>query len=188
MFERIKRLDHIEFEKTMVPTSLQDLIADGDFAGVRSAVAGGAEVNQKNADGMDLLSHSLDHQRFEIAEFLLSSGADINGNGTIYTPLQAAIDNGAYDLIFKLIDLGAIVNLKGSEEAKYPLHQLAWGYLEPIFFERMITAGADLTLTDGDGYTAFDIMLENLDNDTGNQQAINEILELLSPGERGNVN
>ena len=56
-------------------------------------------------------------------------------------------------MIFALLERGADVNLKGSEEETYPLHQLAWGYLDPIFFQKMIESGADITLTNEDGQT-----------------------------------
>ena len=162
-------------------TTLEEAISDGDLAGVKSLVAVGADVNQKSTDGMDLLSYALDYQQVEIAQFLLQAGADINGNGTVCTPLQAAIDNGAYDVIFTLIERGADVNLKGTEEEKYPLHQLAWGYLDPIFFQKMIEAGADVTLTDGEGQTAYDIMHAHLADNAEHASAIHEILELISP-------
>ena len=164
------------------PTTLEDAISNGDLNAVQALLANGVNVNQKNADGMDLLSHAQVCQQFDIAQKLLESGANVNGDET-FTPLQAAIDNGANDLILKLIESGADVNLKGTETDSYPIHLLAWEYFDPIFFKAMISAGADATLTDGAGQTAHDLMLENLSDNPGDESAIREILELLSAGQ-----
>ena len=164
----------------MASKSLASAISSGDLAKVQALVNDGTDVNQLNSDGMGMVAHALDHQQMEIAQFLIESGADIDGKGTVYTPLQAAIDNGAYDVIFSLLERGADVNLKGTEEENYPIHQLAWGYLDPVFFKKMFEAGADLTLTGEGGQTAYDIMQGNLDDNPDHEPAIREILELLA--------
>ena len=167
----------------MASDSLENAIIAGDLDLVRKLVANGQDVNQKNSDGMDLLSHALDHVRIEIAQFLFDAGADANGNGSVYPPLQAAIESGAYDLIFSLIENGADVNLKGPDEENYPIHQLAWGYLDKIFFEKLISAGADITLTNNEGQTAYEIMKGNLDENPEHETTIREIMLMLSPGQ-----
>ena len=163
-----------------IPTNLEDAITAGDLNLVKERVAAGEDVNQKNQDGLDLLSHALDHLQVEIAQFLLDCGADVNGMGSVYPPLQAAIEGGAYEVIFSLIDKGANVNLKGPEEGNYPIHQLAWGYLDKVFFEKMVAAGADLSLKNNEGLTAYEIMKRNAGDNPEHETEIQEILKLLA--------
>ena len=164
--------------------ALEEAIARRELERVAELVAGGADVNGLTSDGTSMLTHALDRTDVQIAELLVQHGASLTEENPVYTPLEAAIEAPAYDLIVRIVEAGADVNRKGAEERDYPIHLLARGYLEPKFFKLLIGAGADLTLLNADGQTAYEIMETNLVDNPQHGDVILKILKLLSTNKR----
>jgi uncharacterized protein len=83
---------------------------NGDIDCARLLLDGGADVNERAADGNSVLvlaAHS-GHRAF--AAFLLEKGADPNANGAGYTALHAAVLRGDVELAKSLLSHGANPN------------------------------------------------------------------------------
>ena len=91
--------------------SLLEAVFDGNIEAVKQAIADGANVNAK--DGGTPLHHAAGHGHKEIAELLISKGADVNAkNNDEVTPLHWAADMGHKEIAEILITKGADVNAK----------------------------------------------------------------------------
>jgi hypothetical protein len=72
--------------------SLFQAVKSGKLDEVKAALAGGANVNDKDDDGETALNRAADEGHFEIVKFLVENGADLNNKGTNdKTPLMYAI-------------------------------------------------------------------------------------------------
>jgi ankyrin repeat protein len=108
-------------------TPLMFAAREGQMEIVRSLVAGGAELNAVAGDGKDALSLAIFNGHYDVADFLVDSGANVNqADAQRFTPLFWAVDrrnmehglNGfpwattldPLPLIKKLLDAGANPN------------------------------------------------------------------------------
>ena len=94
--------------------SLLSATFDGNIEAVKHWLTEGANVNVKDTDyrGETPLQYATQEGHKEVAEFLISNGADVNakvfGNGE--TPLQYAAQGGHKEIAEQLIANGADVN------------------------------------------------------------------------------
>ena len=123
-----------------VPDTIYRATRRGNIEAVKKHLADGADVNEKNDDGVTPL-HSADTK--EIAELLIANGADVNEkNDDGVTPLHYAALKGHKEIVELLIAKGADVNAKDDEGAT-PLHSAAYGGHKEIV-ELLIAKGADV--------------------------------------------
>lgn len=159
---------------------LEDAIAYGNLEKAILLIDKGVDLNYISEDGLNLLTIALDYTHIGIAELLFDKGVDINVSENVpLTPLEAALESGASEIIIKMINMGVNVNQKGFDEEEYPIHRLAWGYLEPDLFKKFIEAGANLSLKNDEGETAMDIIKNNLIDNPEHEDTIFEIIALL---------
>jgi len=85
----------------------------GNIEAVKQHLAAGADVNAKNRGGVTPLLMAADKGHKEIAELLISKGADVR-RGYV-TPLHRAAYHGHKEIVELLIVAGADVNVKGSD-------------------------------------------------------------------------
>ena len=97
------------------------------------------------------------------------------------TPLEAAIESGAVEIIYELLQQGVDVNRKGGDSEGYPLHRLVWGYLDPKLFKDFVSHGADVTLRNAAGQTPAELSKAQVHENPEHSQAISEILRILKP-------
>ena len=101
------------------PTSpLLDAVQLGDAAVVKLLLAGGANLREKDDDGMTALHWAVVAHRVDVARALLAAGADVNAVDRFgYTPLQyaATIDFGDADTAKVLLGAGADSNIKDKQ-------------------------------------------------------------------------
>jgi len=100
----------------LVGTAFADLIhtaaMNGNLAGVQAELDKGVDVN-KRYGGMTPLHFAVAVGHKEIAELLITKGADVNAKGEWdRTPLHAAATNGKKEVAELLIAKGADVNAK----------------------------------------------------------------------------
>ena len=159
---------------------------EGDADRVRELLDAGADVNVRNSSnavkllrgGTPLQWTSLHYAAYyghlEIAEILISRGADLDADDPYYsTPLYLAAEQGYPEVVEFLISKGAKVNVKSSRSGYTPLHRAAWGpvarrfgqgaeeqpqYKKIVAF--LIAKGAEINARDNDGKTALDQAIE----------------------------
>ncbi len=84
-------------------------VRKSDVAGVKAAIAKGANVNFKYRYDRSALSFACDRGNLEVVKLLLDAGAEINAKDSFYgaTPLDWAAYKGSPELIRLLLDKGA---------------------------------------------------------------------------------
>src|SRR5262249_17384243 len=141
----------------------------GDVECVRLLVAAGADVNDQLPNGMTALILAAHSGNGEAAGLLLEKGADPNADGIGYTPLHAAILRSDLALANKLLAHGAKPNAqitkgtplrRNSQDYNLPAtligatpYWLAAKFLEPDIMRALAAAGADTSMSLGDGTT-----------------------------------
>ena len=121
---------------------------EGDADRVRKLLDAGADVNVRNANKGRLqytpLHWAAYYGHLEIAELLISRGADLDAEDPAYsTPLYLAAEEGHPKVVEFLISKGAEVNVKSSWSGYTPLHRAAWGPVARRFGQGAETFGAD---------------------------------------------
>ncbi len=95
----------------------------GNFKGVKKQLAAGADVDAKQPlDGVTPLIYAARYGHPEVAELLITNGADVNAKSDgEYTPLHFAVDHGRKEIAVLLIKNGADVNAKTKGDSETPL-------------------------------------------------------------------
>ena len=94
--------------------ALHDAARKGNIYAVKQHLAAGADVNVKNDVGVTPLHRATRDGLKEIAELLISNGADVNAKTNKYrwAPLHYAAIGGEKEVVELLIAKGANVNAK----------------------------------------------------------------------------
>ena len=90
---------------------------DGNMQGIQTALANGADVNSKDANGTTALWTAAENGHTEIVKLLLEKGADMNVKATTdsVTALMIASQNGHAEIVKLLLGKGADVNAKAND-------------------------------------------------------------------------
>jgi len=139
-----------------------------DIVKAKTLISEGVNVNARNIRGRTPLLMTAIGGNVEMAEVLISGGADINVKGESRTPLDWAILRGDKDFAELLITKGANINIKGSH-GQTPLH-IAAGRGNEDAVALLIAHNADVDMKDDGGVTPLGMAEEN---------GYNEIAELL---------
>ena len=113
------------------PDSPDSPVADaamrGDVAVVRELLAGGADVNAAQGDGMTALHWAAEHGDAELARMLLHAGAAVAPATRIgsYAPLHIAARNGHTTLAVFLLEAGGDATAAAPGTGTTPLHLAA---------------------------------------------------------------
>lgn len=133
---------------------LVEAVYDEDIDEVKLLIAKGHRVNSKdkNNDGVSALHAAVETGNIEIAQFLLSSGAKINGRDSLKrTPLMMMDSDATPELLQLLLRYGAKVNL--TDKKKFTALNHFAGYDKPEIFQLLIMAGADVNAVNKEGTT-----------------------------------
>ncbi len=151
---------------------LMDGATAGDLTAVKQALHDGANIKVTigggNYDGCSALIMALMRKRFDVADYLIDQGADVNHTRPAQhphnpahgqTPLWWAANHGHMALAQKLLDKGADVNTP-DHHGGTPLTQAAGsGHLDMVRF--LIESGADVHAKIYDGRKAFNLAITN---------------------------
>ena len=120
----------------------------------------GADVDAKDHDHWTPLHLAANNGYFELVRMLLGHHADINARSDIgHTPIRLAVAHGRIDIARILLDNGADPNSRGDDQST-PLHRASlYGDFDTAHL--LLERGADVDAVDGEGDTAYQIALEN---------------------------
>ena len=112
-----------------VPTAepLIDAAKQGDADAVRYLLADGADVNAAQGDGMTALHWAADGGHADVADLLLSAGAEVEAKTRVgsYTPLHLAARSGHRPVAKALLDAGADPHVTTTNSGVTALHLAA---------------------------------------------------------------
>jgi ankyrin repeat protein len=105
--------------------SIHQAAADGDIKEIKLYIENGADVYGRDKHGLIPLHYAVDKGQKNIAELLLSHGADINAKSDFYgaTALHLATGGGSCDVVKLLLTKGADVNAKMKGGADTTTHR-----------------------------------------------------------------
>ena len=107
--------------------ALIDAARKGDAGAVSSLLAGGADVNEAQGDGMTPLHWAASRGHAEVVTRLLDAGADVGAVTRIghHTPLHLASLGGHEVVVRRLLDAGSDVAARAVSSGVTPLHLAA---------------------------------------------------------------
>ncbi len=144
-----------------------ELIRANDLIGLKNLInENDTIINQKNKEGFTLLILASYKGKNEIVDFLLKNGAEVNAISEMGTALMAAVVVNNTEIITRLIDAGADVNLNDNAQ-RTALH-LAVQFRIKSSVELLLLHNADKTKIDSNGKTAFEYAVFS-----GNDEIIN---------------
>jgi len=134
---------------------LLDAAVKGDSAGVKALLAKGAEVNEKNADGVTALMLASGRGHGEIVELLLAQGAAANAKSNAgHTALIFACNQGHPGIVKVLLNAGAEVNARGEEGVTALLSAALTGQAEIV--KALLKKGAEVNVRTDKGISALE--------------------------------
>ena len=124
------------------PDPLVEAVKAGDEAAVRSVLAGGADPNAAQGDGLSALHIAAQAGDVQIVELLLGAGADVHATTEIgeYTALHLAAGAAQAQVATRLVEAGADVGAATTSTGVTPLH-LAAKALDGAEVVRVLIAG-----------------------------------------------
>lgn len=132
---------------TATDAQLADAAERNAHAAVQTLIAGKADVNAPQADGMTALHWSVYHDETRLTSALIDAGADVMAQNRYgVTPLSIACTNGNGDIVELLLTAGADSNatLDGGETALMTASRT--GRLRPV--QLLLEHGARVDATD----------------------------------------
>ena len=123
--------------------SLPELMESEQREEALHAIAAGADVNERSADGTTALHWAAHHGDLELIELLLERGADANvSNDYDMTALAAAAVEGDYGIIKALVEAGADVDSPNAEGQTALMVVARTGHVDTA--ELLLEHGADV--------------------------------------------
>ncbi len=140
----------------LFPQGVYDAIEEGNVERVEEYLETGVDPDLKTEKGefkhLSLLYYAVEQNQKEIAEVLISRGADVNLTGRYQTPLHIAATRGYEEIAQLLVTHGADVNFVEKQNGYTPLHYAAWhGHRE--IAELLINQGSDVNAATYSGFT-----------------------------------
>ena len=149
-------LDKLQ-EKETDALDLFSAVSDGDLDLVKQLVSAGCSINSSKRTNESPLCLAIGYRRWEIAQFLIEAGANLNTETEISTSLRTAVVRGNTDIVRLLINKGADAARPDNDLLHLNLDNFK--YLPSQFCRHadivriLVEAGADVGLVDKFGRT-----------------------------------
>jgi ankyrin repeat protein len=125
----------------------------GTVEEIRAAVAAGADIEARDADGLTPLMHAAGENSPDAILLLVEAGADLEARDPYgWTPLMRAASFNAPAAIGTLLEAGADVEAR--DDLGWTPLMIAVMNNQPEAAEALLQGGADLEARDGGGWTA----------------------------------
>jgi ankyrin repeat domain-containing protein 17 len=134
---------------------LAEAVATGNLEETKRLIDSGVSVNSTNISGISPLCYAAERRQLEIAQYLLSSGADPDFN----CPLMTALGSGASQIAHLLLKAGADINQREDGDGKTVLMFATSCYIDYLDLELIkliIQRGADVNAQDYNGLSVVD--------------------------------
>lgn len=130
----------------------------GDFREIKKAIALGADVNVKNANGDTPLNMVAKLSYYFIAKYFIDNGANVNvSNNDKISPLHFAVEYNNVKMVDLFLKNGADINARDNIN-ETPLHWTGWtGNLESAIL--LLKYGANPYLGNNSGTTPLDLSI-----------------------------
>ena len=120
---------------------------------IRELLAGGADINAAQVDGMTALHWAVYHDDARTTKFLIQHDADVNAKNRYGVPaLSLACQNGNGEIVEWLLDAGADPNARLRTGETMLMTAARTGRLRPV--QALIAAGADVNARERNDQTA----------------------------------
>jgi len=125
---------------------LIDAARNGDVAAAQTLLAGGADANTAQGDGMTALHWAAERGHAAVADLLLSAGATVDAKTRIgsYTPLHLASRGGHGSIATALLDAGADPHATTTGSGVTPVHLAAGAMDGAEVVTELLRRGADV--------------------------------------------
>ena len=132
--------------------SIHDAADNGNIEAIKQHIAAGTDVNATSDIILTPLTYAAFKGHKEVAELLITAGADMNPKRYSTPPLHGAADHGQKEIVELLIAKGADVNAKDVHVETPLLFASRRGHKEVS--ELLIANGADVNAKDGREYSS----------------------------------
>lgn len=139
-------------KKLSQPSPLAKAVALNNIKDVGDLLRRGADANQREGDGLDVLSIAAVLGHTQVARLLLDRGAHINARSKGATPLMKAVLMNHADTARLLIDRGADVNAATDDGLTALIYSVQGNNME--IMQLLLGKGADVSPREYRGYTA----------------------------------
>eukprot|EP01128_Nolandella_sp_AFSM9_P007429 TRINITY_DN4068_c0_g1_i1.p1 TRINITY_DN4068_c0_g1~~TRINITY_DN4068_c0_g1_i1.p1 ORF type:complete len:338 (+),score=103.87 TRINITY_DN4068_c0_g1_i1:1084-2097(+) len=130
--------------KVQQASELWNSAVENDLAGVKKAIADGADVNTKDLKDVTPLLIAVTHKNKQMIEFLLQSKANVNAASLSSSPLHEAVRQHDPSIVDIILKAGADVNIQ-TDGGKTPLHCAAQEE-QPEIFDMLVAKRAKASI------------------------------------------
>jgi ankyrin repeat protein len=135
--------------------------ANDNVEAAKILISHGAKIDVRDTVNNDTaLIYGIRDGKFRVAELLLEAGADPNlTDRRGFTPLHIAVARNDAELVQRLLDHGAAINVRTRSDGRTPLIIAAAAGFEKMV-EMLLSRGADPSITDSGGKSPLERAVE----------------------------
>jgi Raf kinase inhibitor-like YbhB/YbcL family protein len=133
--------------------TLDDVVVTGDVAQARTIIAGGADVNAKDQDGVTALMRAASAGRGDMVRLLIASGADVNAKttGGVTAAMMASL-GGYVSALEPLLAAKADPNVKDNQGRTALMAAASSSGRQAV--DALLKVGANVSMVDAGGSSA----------------------------------
>ncbi len=148
---------HPHRETADLNAALWTAIERGDARAAFGAIADGARVDGRGANGLTPLMLAAAHGNLDLVQVLVEAGADVFTTDTQAgaTPLHKACQGGSVEVVRVLLDAGAHVDAVAAMTGHTPLMDAVW-FKQPAIAGELLARGARIELSTHYGFSFLD--------------------------------
>ncbi len=142
-------------------TALINAAALGKLDAVNKLLGMGANIKAVNNIGVSALIMAANRGHLELVELLLNKGGEIDQKMDVSTALTSAFISKKWNVVTKLLELGASLDVNAENTDGLPLLMIATSSGKFDMVEKLLSKGADVNAKDRSGRSALMIAAAN---------------------------